>query len=398
MSLYQYTAKDSAGKVVKGSVEKDSLGEFYSYLRSKNLYCIDFVDNSTEVAEVQTIYKFKTKELVLFCRKLGTMLSAGVSMNSSLETLYETAESPKQKKVLAAMYENVQAGYSLSAAMRSQGRCFPIFMINMVESGEESGNLDGIVIRLADNYEKENRQNAKIKAAMTYPVLLLSIAFLVIIGLFTFVLPSILKIYENSADIPGITRFVMGISDFMVANWLYIVMFIVLLIGFIANAKYMPSVKAVVDKIKLSGMFKKTTSIIYSSRFARSMSILYSSGISLMACLRLSSNILNNTVVTKAFVEVSQMVSSGESLSRAVGSIGIFDSLLPSMIRVGEESGRLDYVLETISDYYETETDGAISRLLSIIEPVMLIILAVVIVTIMIAVMAPIMGSYSQIT
>ena len=217
-----------------------------------------------------------------------------------------------------------------------------------------------------------------------------------IILLFTFVLPNMMTMFQN-AEIPPITEFVMSVSGFMVNYWMWIILAIAAAAVLFLNSARMPSFRYVLDRMKLripiTGKMNRT---VYSARFARSMSILYASGIPLITSLRLSSNVLGNLYIDRLFTSLMQDVSMGESLSSAIERANVFDRLLPSMVRIGEESGSLDRILASISDYYNTESENAINRMISILEPVMLIVLAVIITIVLAAVMLPIYSMYSS--
>ncbi len=396
MSEFRYTARNAEGKTVKGVISADHIGNFYAALRGQKLYCLSYQEETAVQRAQRRRHKMKIRELIVFCRKLGTMMGSGLSMTSALEMLYSTAETPELKDLYIAVYENIQRGMSLSQAMRIEGNSFPPFLINMIESGESSGNLDSILTTLAGHYENENKLMHKIKSATIYPTILLVVSVGVVILLFTFVLPRMMTMFQN-AEVPPITKAVMALSDFLVAYWPFILAVFVGLILLFANARHIPKLQYALDRMKLhTPIFGKMNRITYSSRFARSMSILYASGIPLITALRLSSNVLGNLYVDHLFTQLMQDVSMGESLSAAIERAGIFDKLLPSMIRVGEETGNLDQVLASISDYYDTEAENAINRMISILEPVMLVVLAVIITIVLAAVMLPIYSMYSS--
>ncbi len=395
MSNFKYTARDVQGKVVKGELAANDVSGFYVALREMNLYALEYTETQERAVRRKRLHKMKIKELIVFCRKMGTMMGAGLSMTGAFDVLYRTAETPELKELYLSVYESIQRGMPLSQAMRAEGDSFPPFLMNMVESGETSGNLDSILTTLAGHYENENKLLHKIKSATIYPMILLFVSVAVVIILFTFVLPEMLQMFGNQ-ELPPITRFVMGVSNFMTENWVGIVLVILAVVCVLLNVRHIRPLKYFFDymKLKFPGV-SKMNRVVYASRFARSMSILYASGIPMLSSLRLSANILDNLYVDKLFVGLLQDVSMGESLSTAIERINVFDNLLPSMIHIGEESGSLDAILADISDYYDTESTNSITRMISILEPVMLVVLAVIIAIVLIAVMMPIYGMYS---
>lgn len=396
MSQFRYTARDAQGKTVKGILTVDSIPSFYTFLREQGLYCLSYSESADAQQARRKLHKMTTKELIVFCRKMGTMMESGLSMTGAFEVLYQTAETPAIRELLLSVYESIQRGMSLSQAMRLESQSFPSFLTNMIESGEASGNLDSILLTLAAHYENENKLMHKIKSATIYPTILLIVSIGVIILLFTFVLPNMMTMFQN-AEIPPITQFVMGVSDFMVNCWMWIVLAAIAVALLFLNSARIPPFRYMLDRMKLrmpiTGKMNRT---VYSARFARSMSILYASGIPLITSLRLSSNVLGNLYIEKLFTSLMQDISMGETLSSAIERIGVFDRLLPSMIRIGEESGSLDRILASISDYYNTESENAINRMISILEPAMLVVLAVIITIVLAAVMLPIYSMYSS--
>lgn len=381
---------------MKGILTVDSIPSFYTFLREQGLYCLSYSESADAQQARRKLHKMTTKELIVFCRKMGTMMESGLSMTGAFEVLYQTAETPAIRELLLSVYESIQRGMSLSQAMRLESQSFPSFLTNMIESGEASGNLDSILLTLAAHYENENKLMHKIKSATIYPTILLIVSIGVIILLFTFVLPNMMTMFQN-AEIPPITQFVMGVSDFMVNCWMWIVLAAIAVALLFLNSARIPPFRYMLDRMKLrmpiTGKMNRT---VYSARFARSMSILYASGIPLITSLRLSSNVLGNLYIEKLFTSLMQDISMGETLSSAIERIGVFDRLLPSMIRIGEESGSLDRILASISDYYNTESENAINRMISILEPAMLVVLAVIITIVLAAVMLPIYSMYSS--
>jgi type IV pilus assembly protein PilC len=248
----------------------------------------------------------------------------------------------------------------------------------MVSAGEQAGNLDVIMQRLSDQYDKDAKLNNKVKAAMTYPIILGILCIVIVIGMFTFIMPTFADMYEDPSQMPALTKGVMAFSDFLRERW-YICIGIVAVIVFgIWYAVRLPSVRYKIDRmiLKMPTVGKLVTTV-YTARFARTMSSLYSSGIPMVDCIRRASDILGNRYVTDKFQNVIDEVKQGEPLSAAITRTEIFNSMFCSIIYVGEESGALDDILEKSSDYYQEESDAAIGRLVSLLEPLMIIIMGV---------------------
>lgn len=394
--IYVYKARTKEGKTVRGTTEANTLTEFYESLEKKELLCLGYTSQEKST-ETKVAYRLKYKDLILFCRKVGTMLSAGMSITNCLDVMYSTETKPKLRQIYLNLYEWVKGGKSLSEAMRLTGGAFPMLLMNMMESGEESGNVDMITQKLSDYYEKQAKISSKIKTATIYPKILAIVACLVIVILFTFVLPKIFEVLGED-NIPAITQLMVNISNSLLNYWYIYVVVIVLLIIFGGLFLKIPQLKFYKDKLYIrlflvGPLVKK----IYSARFASTLSLLYASGVSLLNAIGLSMNVIDNSYIRDSLNRVVEKVSVGQSLSDSVMEINVFDGLLGSMIKIGEESGSLDSILESVSTYYETETESAIESLLAILEPALLVVMAIIIGTVLVAVMLPIFNMYGQI-
>ncbi|MGN0607551.1 MAG: type II secretion system F family protein [Oscillospiraceae bacterium] len=393
---FSYKAKDAQGNVRNGSMVADSEKAFNEKMREKGLRVISVQEVDSK--ESKKMHKFGTKELAFNCRQMSAMMSAGLTLVKTLDILCKEQTSDAAKDIWREIYEDVQKGESFSQALEQQTGCFPDFLISMIAAGESSGALDVIMQRMSDHYAKENRMNNKIKGAMIYPIVLLVLCIAVVIGMFTFIMPMFRDMFTNPDDIPALTQFMFGVSDFIKARWYVLVAIVAILIfGFIYGMK-IPSFKYKVDRFVIKGPgFGPLVMQIYTGRFARTLSSLYSSGIPMVECLQRSSAILGNTYIDDKFEQVISEVKQGEPLSAAIQRTELFDSMFCSIIYVGEESGALDDILNKTSDYYEEESDSAIQRLIGIMEPVMIIILGVMVGCVVAAVLPALYASFEGI-
>ncbi len=396
MGTYSYVARNADGKIVRGTIDASSISEFYEKMDGESLFC-------TGVREIKVAgssrpkYKLTTKDVVIFCRKVSTMLASGITLTNCLDILCTSSDNPKLKRTYLNMYESVRGGNPLSAAMRESKGAFPALLINMIESGEESGNIDLMTDKLSKYYEKQAKIAAKIKNATTYPKLLAIVALGVIVILFAFVLPSIFQVFGDG-ELPPITRFMMMLSSSLVNFWyVYVVVIGAAAFGIYLLMK-LPKVRYYKDKtILYTPKIGKLISKIYSARFASTLAIMYSSGLSLLNAIRMSGNVIQNSYIESLFEKLLADVSVGQPLSVAITEIKFFDSMLANMIKIGEESGSLDTILLSVSDFYESETESAIEALLAILEPALLIVMAIIIGTVLVSVMVPIFNSYGKI-
>ena len=395
MKTYNYTAKDLQGNQVKGSTNCEDYNAFVERMQERNLFVINYKE--VESTQAKSLKKFKTAELAFDCRQLSAMMSAGLSLVKALDILYHEQTKDDAKQVWMEVYEEVQKGQSFSEALKMQRGAFPPFLISMVNAGESSGSLDTVMQRMADHYAKENKMNNKIKGSLTYPIILFSLTIVIGLVLCLFVLPMFVEMFGD-AELPATTQALINIVDFAKKYW-YIVILVVL--GIVAFVKYlftMPNVCEAWDKfiIKVPAAGPLVVKI-YTGRFARTLSSLYSSGIPMVECLERSSDILNNSYISKLFETVIAEVKQGEPLSLAIQRTGIFESMFCSIILVGEESGALDDILLKCAEFYEDEADTALAKLVTFIEPVIIIFMGGMVGFVLAAILPAMYSSYENI-
>ncbi len=396
MKKFSYTAKDVRGIQSKGVIVASDEKEFMAKMREKGLFVITSKESDSN--DAKTTHKFNTKELAFNCRQLSAMLSSGLTLVKSLDILCREQEKESAKVIWRDVYENVQKGESFSASLEMHEGAFPQFLTSMVSAGESSGSLDVIMKRMSDHYAKENKLHNVIKGAMVYPVILLVLTVVIVIGLFAFIMPTFLEMYEDPNDMPPLTRALEAVSNFITKRWYVLIIVTLLLIFGIIYALKVPSLRLKIDRMLIKGPgFGPLIVKVYTGRFARTLSSLYSSGIPMVECLERSSAILGNSYIDQCFENVIDEVKQGETLSSAIQRTEIFDSMFCSIIYVGEESGALDDILEKTSDYYEEESESAIQRLVGMLEPVLIIVLGVVIGLVVAGVYPALYGSFESI-
>ncbi len=385
MAIFKYTATDLSGKVVRGKESAEDKNALILKLKDKGLFCTSFTEEKEKQKDAKA--KFKTKDLAFFSRQISTMLTSGISLVKALSILLNQEEDKKKKAVLSEIYDDVQRGKSFSEALLSQGTAFPNLFVSMVAAGESSGNLDMIMQRLSSHYDKENKTNNKIKSAMSYPIILGIIMVVIVIALFVFVMPRFAGMFTNPDEIPAFTKFLLDMSASMVTYWYIHLGVIVGLVFAIKTIIKVPQVKFWWDKTKCRiPKAGKLICTIYTSRFAHTMSNLFSSGMGMVECIQKSEQVLGNTYISKEFETVVENVKQGEALSTAIARTGIFDGVFTSVILVGEESGTLDDILEKTADYYDDESDTAINKLTSMLQPIMILIMGVLVCAILLAI------------
>lgn len=394
MKSYYVTAVDNRGKTVSEVIMAENNLEVVQIIKNKQMYLLDYKETKSES---DNISKLKMKSLVIFCRQLGTMVTSGIPIMQALDMLQSKADNAKTKKIFRNIYEEVQKGNSLSDAMKLQRGAFPDLLLNMIMAGELGGTLDKSLARMSDHYEKEARLSNKIKSASVYPIVLAVVAVTVVLLLVVFVLPSITSMFDP-ADIPLSTKIMLGISDFILNNWLAIFAVIVFAIVGIRMALKVRSVRVRFDKFKIfMPVLGPLVQTIYSARCARAFASLYSSGVQTLDMIETTSKVLGNAHLEDMFRDVMASVSQGDLISRAIANTGSFDPMLSSMIYIGEESGSLGELLNSTADYFDNEADSAIQRMVSLIEPAMIIVLGIVIGFIVLSIIQPIFSMYDAI-
>jgi type IV pilus assembly protein PilC len=396
VALYSYVATDVNGNISRGKESAEDHHELIEKLKAKQLFCTSYKDLGERAKAV--VYRYKTKGLSFLCRQLSSMLVAGISIVRSLHIMVTQETNKKAKVLLTEIYEQVQMGRSLSEALASKPGSFPNLFLSMVAAGEASGNLDMIMVRVADHYAKENKTNNKIKSAMIYPIILGILMVAVVVGLFTLIFPMFMDMFENADDIPALSLVLMEISNFMTTRWYILVGAVGALIVGGRVAIKTPSIRFKIDKLILRlPKAGDLITIVYTARFARTMANLFASGLQMVECIEKSVMTLGNSYITERFKEVVENVKRGEPLSQALIRINVFNPIFTAMIVVGEESGSLDTILAKTADYYDEESDTAITGLVSMMEPILIIVLGGAVAVVLAGIFPLIYGSMGQV-
>lgn len=394
MPLYQYTAKNMEGQLVRDRLEADDPHQLSIALNAQQLFLVRYKEMNVESGRV----KLKAPELADFCRQIGTMLASGISLIRAMDIILHRDLKPRARKVYSDLYRSLQKGIPLSEAMKEQHGTFPDIMINMFYAGESSGQLDTVAAKLAVHFEKEHRLHTKIRNATIYPVILLCVTVIVVLLVFIVVLPNFFSLFEDMATLPLPTRVVLAISNGLRYHWAVILIAVLSVVGFIAMLLTNDAIHTTIDRKKLHmPIVGKLLRTIYTARFARTLSSLYSSGLSMINALQIARGTIGNRYVNSQFDQVISMVRNGNALSRSIQTVDGFDQKLCSTILIGEETGRLDDMLTSVADSFDYEAEMATARLTTFIEPILIIFMALIIGFIMISVMLPIYQLYNSI-
>ncbi|MCR4649235.1 MAG: type II secretion system F family protein [Lachnospiraceae bacterium] len=396
MANFRYKAQDENGKTVTGTTNAANENELHVKLKADNLLLVE----AREISESKKRRRrMKYDRLSDFSRNLSKLLAAGVTLVRALKIISDDESiAPKEREIYADVLKLVRSGMPLSDALEEQGDTFPQLFINMIRSAETSGNMDATAANMADYYSKEYRLSQKISSSMTYPKILSVLIVLVVIVIMGFVLPQFEDLFAQMGSLPIATRILMGISDFVAHRWYFLIFGAI--IGFMGYKLIMsiPAVKYFLDKVELKiPKIGKLRKIIYTARFARTLSSLYSAGIPIITCLTIAKTTIGNSYIESQFDDMIAKVRAGETLSNGIDSIDGFVKKLTSSVGVGEETGELDSMLVSIADQMDYDSEIATEKLVAMLEPVMIVIMAAIVGFIMIAIIQPIYGSYQAI-
>lgn len=393
MPIYQYKAMTMEGKQKQGVYTAATKEEIYSLLKQKGYFPLEVIEKQEKstIGTLSFSTKINSKAIAVFCRQFQTMLNAGVPIIQCLDILHQQTEHKKLKNILEEVYGQVQQGLSLSEAFQVHQPTIPSLLIHMIEAGEASGNLDLILERMALHYEKEYKLNNKIKSAMVYPMVLSMVSITVVIFLLTFVMPTFMELFQGSGvEMPGPTKFLLSMSETLQTKWYIVVGVFALIITFFSYLKKTPAGIKFIDILTLKfPVIGKTINTIIVSRFTRTLSTLLSSGVPLLQAMDISAKIVNNTVVGEGILEAKEEVRKGVGLSEPLRQLRVFPPMVISMIEIGEEAGALDDLLDKTANFYDEEAQAALQKLTTMLEPIMIVIMAVVIGFIVIAMVLP---------
>ena len=395
MKKFKYKAMKNDGTKTTGEYEANSRDDVMEMITSNGYYPLK-VEEVIESATININRKIKVKEISIFCRQMYTMLDAGVPLINALNLMSTQVTNKHLVEIVKELEEDVRKGEMLSNSMRKFPEAFPTLLTSMVESGEASGNLDEMFLRMSTHFEKENKINNKVKAAMIYPIILAIVGVAALIVVMTFVMPTFVSLFDSSgAELPAATRLLIGLSSFMSNHYLMVVgILIALVVGIIMYSKTESGIYFFA-KLKITfPLIKDLNRKMIVSRFTRTLSTLLASGVSLVESLPIVSAVLNNVIAEDEVLKFRERVVKGEGLSTPIEDCELFPPMLSSMVRIGEESGALDDMLNKTADFYDEEVEQAIQTLTSMLEPIMIIIMGLVIGFMVIALMLPLYGSY----
>ncbi|MFA6307865.1 MAG: type II secretion system F family protein [Patescibacteria group bacterium] len=393
MAIYKYKARTSEGRATDGAVEAITEDDAAELLAEKGLILLSL----TEIAKKESkgwninIGKIKHKDIVIFSRQLSVMISATVPIVQSLRILAQQTVNPMFIDKIIEMANDVDGGMRFSSALAKHNKVFSNFYVAMTKSGETSGKLDEILQYLADQMEKDYDLVSRIKGAMIYPVFIISSMLVVGFLMMTFVVPQMVKMLEETgAELPLVTRVLVSVSSFMNSYW-YIIIILFGLLVFMLKLWLKSTVgKLAWDNLKIQipifgNLFKK----VYIVRFTRSLTTLIKGGVPISSALNITAEVVDNSVYEKLILDTVAEVEGGNSISTLFVNSKAMPKMLSQMMVIGEKTGKLDTVLEKLSDFYSREIDNLVEGLTALIEPLILIVMGVGVGGMVAAIMLP---------
>lgn len=398
MPGFSYVAVDKRGKEKRGNIEAENRDKVADILKNDGLIPVSIKEQGLLNKEIDFSIgkKVKPRDLSVFCRQFVSITQAGVPMKEALQMLAEQTENKWLKRAVSEVLTSVEKGNTLADSMRGESDVFPPMLVNMVEAGESSGSLEMAFSRMAVHFEKEAKLKATIKKATIYPIILVIAAIGVIAVMLLFVIPIFIDMFADlDIEMPAITMWVMNTSKWTTAHW-YIILAVV--VGLVVAYKLLYRTeqgRLVIDEIKMKmPLFGKLTVKTACAQFARTMSTLLTSGISTIDALETVSKVVNNIHYTNAMLKAREEVMKGIPLSEPLQESGIFPPMVYHMTGIGEETGNIEEMLAKLADYYDEEVEMTTQSVLAAMEPLIIVFMALIIGTLVIAVISPIATMY----
>ena len=399
MATYKYEIIDPTGKHKRGTIDANDEMTARQTLKTdgSTLVSIGMAGALDKEIDIQIGAPVKPKELAVFCNMFKSILSAGVTIIEALGMLAEQTENKRFKAVIEEVHDDVQKGETLSSAFGKHPKFFPEMMVQMANAGEASGSLETSFARLSTHFEKDAHLKALVAKSMVYPIILICVIVGVVILMMTVIVPQFTSTFDDiGAELPGITKAVMAISDFILHYWWIGLIVIASIIIFLKAFKKTERGAMLFGKIMLHApLFGNLTVKSAAARLTRTLSTLISSGMALVEAIHITGKIMTNEVVKRAMFKAEEDVTQGFPLSVPLMEAEVFPVMVPQMVKIGEETGSLEEMLSKIADYYDEEVEIATEALVAAMEPLIIIVMAGTVVPIILAVLMPMFSLYS---
>ena len=397
MATFNYKVVDRDGKNKKGTIEAYNRDGAEKKLKADGYTIMSLTEQSSPLAGGFFKKKVKSKDLAVFCKQFSSVIRAGVTIISALELMGDQIENPTLRKAIMDAKTYVEKGGTLSDAMRINPSIFPPIMINMVAAGEMSGNLEVCLDRLTEHFEKDNALASKIKGAMTYPIVVFIVMIAVVIVVMVMVIPNFTSMFEEmGTDLPLATRIMVALSDFIIHKWWLLIIIVAAIVVGVKAFKRSPVGEQLFANIGLKApIFGNLNIKSACSRFARTMSTLMASGISMIDAVEQVAKMMDNKIIRDGLLDAKTQVAKGVPLSKPLKDMEMLPPMLSAMTKIGEETGDIEEMLSKVADYYDEEVEAATNALTAAMEPMIMVVLALIVGMIVAAVYGPIMSMYN---
>lgn len=401
MAEFQYRVITPEGKEKKGTMEGKSIEQVSGVLKAQKNVILSVSEASLMSRDINFSLggRVSARDYSIFCRQFVSIISAGVSIINALEMMRDQTENRTLKKALGEVYEDVLKGESMAGAMKKHSKVFPSMLCNMVEAGEASGSMEVAFERMAVQFEKENKLKQSVKKAMIYPIVLLVVMVGVLFLMMIWVIPNFMGMFaELDTELPPITQAVVNMSDFVIAKWWLILLVVAAAIALFKAYAASPSGKFVLGGIALKiPVFGKLQTKSECARLGRTLCTLLGAGVPMMDAIEITGRSMENVRYKKAMMDAKDQVMRGMALSRPLKTCGLFPPMVVHMVSIGEETGNIETMLENVANYYEDDVQVATEQVMALMEPMIIVVMALVVGVLIMAIMQPMLILYESI-
>lgn len=401
MGKYKYVITNKYGKEKKGVVEALSEEVAISKLKSDGsivLHIKETVDIANASWNITIGNPVKKKDITIFCKQFYSILTAGVTVIEGLRMVQDQTENKYLRQALYNVQVAVEKGDSLAEAMEAEGKIFPSLLVHMVAAGEVTGNLEIAFSRICEQFDKDLKLSSMIKSAMIYPIVVLIVAIGVIIVLMTTVVPNFQQTFEAMGEeLPALTQAVVSVSDFIVDHLLWVIGFAVFMVLFLSAGRKTEPGKQLTSRIALKiPMFRNFSVKNAAAKFSMTLSTLIISGVPLVEAIEIVANVIENRIIRRAIKECREEVMQGIPMSEPLEASQVFPPMVTHMLKIGEETGTTEQMLDKVAEYYESEVEEATKRLTAAMEPLIIVVLAIIVGGVVGAIMMPMLTIYQN--
>ncbi|MBR3833640.1 MAG: type II secretion system F family protein [Lachnospiraceae bacterium] len=397
MAQYNYKVMDKGGKTKKGVVEAVNEDKAKEKLKAEGYIVQELKEQGT--GKKSGGKKVKDKDLAVFCKQFVAVLNAGVTVISALEMMSEQMDNKTLQRGLKEAQAFVQKGGSLADAFKINPKIFPTILVNMVQAGEMSGNLEVAFERLTTHFENANKLKSKVKGAMTYPCVILVVVIAVVIVLLVGVIPQFEQMFEDlGSELPIFTRMLVNFSNFLQEKWYVVILIVAAVVVALRMFGKTDAGSLLYAKIAIKApIFGNLTIKSAAATFSRTLSTLLASGIPLIDAIEQVAKMNNNRIIREGLLDAKVQVAKGVPLSKPIRDMELFPTMLPQMIKIGEETGNIEEMVDKVADYYEMEVNDATDALTAMMEPLIIVIMGVVVGSIVLAIYSPMLSMYDAV-